>query len=256
MSDDWEAHWERYAAAASINPAQSLRHEAIIAALRTRSWPTAQLLDIGSGQGDFVARAAEAGAAHRYAGFELSESGVRISAAKVPQAEFLRVDVLAPDPVATRFAGWATAAVCSDVVEHLDDPTGFLTAVAGYLAAGATLIVTVPGGPMSQFDRHIGHRRHYDAHALRRVLEAAGFIVERVHGVGFPFFNLYRLIVIARGNRLIADVEQGEAGEAASSLARFVMRCFGFAFRCNLDALPWGWQMVAVARKPPAQGPR
>ena len=57
-------------------------------------------------------------------------------------------------------------------------------------------VVTVPGGPMSAFDRHIGHRRHFSPDDLRAVLLAAGFQVERTTGVGFPFFNLYRLVAI------------------------------------------------------------
>jgi len=35
----------------------------------------------------------------------------------------------------------------------------------------------VPGGPMSAFDRHVGHRRHFSAAALRQLLVNSGFEV-------------------------------------------------------------------------------
>src|SRR5438445_2155740 len=102
--------------------------------------------------------------------------------------------------------GWATHAVCSEVLEHLEQPADLLRNARAYLAPGCRVIVTVPGGPMSAFDRHIGHRKHYHPEDLRQVLECAGFRIERVSGAGYPFFNLYRRVVIARGSRLIGDV--------------------------------------------------
>lgn len=246
--DDWESHWSRYSAVAGANPAQHLRHVAILDALREKPLPVARLLDVGSGQGDFLARAAANGAAETYVGFELSQSGIRVSQAKVPQAEFLQVDMLAPSEEANRFAGWATAAVCSEVVEHVDDPIAFLSSLRTYLADGATLVLTVPGGPMSQFDRHIGHRRHFTKEAARQMLTVAGFHVDAVRLVGFPFFNLYRLMVILRGQQLIGDAE-AKSATAATGLAQLAVRGFNFLFSFNLKDFPLGWQIVAVARK-------
>ena len=85
QKDDWDSHWVRYAASASQNPAQHMRHKLILEALQSVSWPTERLLDVGSGQGDFLAKAAHAGVAQSYAGFELSASGIRISRNKLPQ---------------------------------------------------------------------------------------------------------------------------------------------------------------------------
>jgi hypothetical protein len=64
--------------------------------------------------------------------------------------------------------------------------------------------------------------------------------VESAHGAGFPFFNLYRGVVIARGSKLIGDV----AGQT-SPAARMAMRGFAELFRWNLKTR--GWQTVAVA---------
>jgi hypothetical protein len=99
-------------------------------------------------------------------------------------------------------------------------------------------VLTVPGGPRSAFDRYIGHRRHFTASRLRRLLEESGFEDVTVRRAGFPFFDLYRLVVIARGKRLIADVEQSksELGKGTSGTA---LRFFD----------PFGWQLLAVARR-------
>jgi SAM-dependent methyltransferase len=134
------------------------------------------------------------------------------------------------------------------VLEHVDDPLAFLKRVRTYLAPGGRLIITVPGGPMSAFDRHIGHRQHFDRQKIRSLLEKAAYSVERTYLAGFPFFNLYRLLVIARGRRLAKDVETKSAG-MSPSLARFVMKVFRILFHANLLDSPFGWQVVATARK-------
>jgi hypothetical protein len=80
------------------------------------------------------------------------------------------------------------------------------------------------------------------------MLEAAGYRVDHVYRTGFPFFNLYRLVLLARGKRLALDVE-AESSAGGSVLANFVMKLFGILFRGNLLDSPLGWQLVAVAHK-------
>lgn len=246
--DNWDEHWARYAEAASRNPAQQMRHRLIVRILGAGAGPESRVLDIGSGQGDLLVKLHAAAPHAALLGFELSASGVEISRRKVPAGKFFVADLFTPPPALREFSGWATDAVCSEVLEHVDSPVDFLRAARPYLGNSARLIVTVPGGPMSAFDRHIGHRQHFTRESISRFLSEAGFTVERVYLTGFPFFNLYRLVVIARGRKLAADVDAGHAG-ASGGLARMVMAVFRGLFRFNLMNSPFGWQVVAVARK-------
>ena len=246
--DDWDQHWADYGACAAINPAQHYRHELIVHLL-AREGSAQRVLDIGSGTGDLSAAVHAALPSAEILGLELSKAGVEIARRKVPGATFEERDLMVAEPPKAKYRGWATKAVCSEVLEHLDEPEALLRNAMPYLAPGCVLLVTVPGGPMSDFDRHIGHREHYSPSELRRLLERVGFEVERVTGAGFPFFNLYRLVVILRGRRLVAEAARGET----SLLARLVMAVFGSLFRLNLDASPFGWQTVASARLPKAE---
>lgn len=246
--DNWDAHWDRYAASASRNPAQRMRHDLVARLLRRGAGDRPmRMFDIGSGQGDMLARLRPLFPNAEFLGAELSASGVGISRRKVPDATFLVADLFHPPAEIERFRAWATDAVCSEVLEHVDDPVAFLHATHPYLATGARLIVTVPGGPMSAFDRHIGHRRHFTRRSIADVLKAVGFAVDRVYLAGFPFFNLYRGAVIARGEKLAQDVE-GADGES-SPAASLAMLAFRFLFHFNLTDSPFGWQVVAVAHK-------
>jgi SAM-dependent methyltransferase len=247
---DWDSLWQRFDQAAQRNPAELMRFRLVLRFLRL-SDRAARLVDIGSGQGELASILTRNHPDTAVLGVELSATGVSLGEARAPSARFLQWDLLADEPVPEEWAGWATAAVCSEVLEHVDEPLRLLRNARRFLAPGCRLVVTVPGGPRSAFDHHIGHRRHYDPRALAELLTEAGFEQVTTFGAGFPFFNLYRLAVVARGRRLIEDVAIEERDGALSRTARLTMRAFDLLFRLNLSRSPWGWQIVGVARQPP-----
>lgn len=251
--DSWDTHWRAYADAASQNPAQEFRRRLILDRLAlTRTSGPVRILEVGSGQGDFARDLAASRADVEMLGLDLSEAGCEMARRKVPGGTFLQRDLLKPLELPEKFRGWATHAVCSEVLEHVDDPVFMMANIRPYLAPGARLVVTVPAGPMSAFDRHIGHRRHFTPEVLQQVLVGAGYGTADVSGAGFPFFNLYRLVVVARGEKLIADVHAGGDHDQPrlSWLGRAAMRSFGLLFEMNRTQGRRGWQLVAQATVP------
>jgi SAM-dependent methyltransferase len=214
----------------------------------------ATVLDIGSGQGGLAIHLRETYPDVAVWGVEYSSVGVERSRAAAAacgaDVSFTQRDLLQPvtlDPEQPP-AGYA---VCTEVLEHVDDPVRLLLNSQSLLLPGCRVVVTVPGGPRSAFDRHIGHYRHFGAADLRGVLTDAGYVVERVLRAGFPFFNIYKLAITARGRRLIADAER-PLGAQPSRAESAAMRFFDMGFRHSRDNFPLGWQMVAVAHLPRA----
>jgi SAM-dependent methyltransferase len=251
-TDDWETHWKSYSATNSANPAQAYRRMLIFDALALpAARPPVRLLELGCGQGDFARDVLSAYPDVEICGLDLASAGVEAARQRVPQGTFLQQDLTQPLALPDRFRGWATHAVCSEVLEHVDDPVAVLRNIRSCLAPGCRLVITVPAGPMSAFDRHIGHRRHFSPGLLDQVLRTAGFDVADLRGAGFPFFNLYRLAVVARGEALIRDAAGG-AGESLPLTARAAIRLFSGLFRLNTARGQRGWQLVAVGVAPDA----
>lgn len=248
--DNWNDHWDKYSNSASDNPAQKYRHQLMINIIKSKysKNDTFNILDIGSGQGDFLLRLAKEFPKSHLVGFELSETGVMESKIKVPNATFLQVDIIHTNQNLDNFINWASVICCSEVLEHIDDPKQFLELIFPFLNLEGIIIITVPGGPMSSFDRHIGHRKHFSADDLKLLLFKAGYFSPKVYKTGFPFFNLYRLVTIIRGDRLITDVEKSYKG-FTKTLSIIVMNTFNFFFKLNLSNSPFGWQIIGSARK-------
>ena len=244
--DDWDHHWSEYADSAAENPAQDFRRRLILRLLAGVS-ASSRVLDIGSGTGDLAASLREAYPSTSLLGLELSRTGVEISKRRVPDAAFLQVDLAADAPPPPEYRSWATHAVCSEVLEHVDDPGALMATCRAYLAPGCLVVVTVPGGPMTEYDRHIGHRQHFDPSTLEELLRRSGYEVCRSTGAGYPVFNVYRLLMRALGARLVSIAGSTEP----SALSRLAMRAFGLGMRLNLRLSRRGWQIVALARHQP-----
>jgi len=251
-TDNWDEHWKSYAATNALNPAQAYRRKLVfeLLALRDAKAPV-RLLDLGSGSGEFAADVLRERPDAEILGLDLSDTGCALAKQKVPNGNFFQQDFTAPiaAAVADRFGGWATHAVCSEVLEHLDNPGLMLRNVRALFAPGCKLVVTVPAGPMSAFDKHIGHRQHFDPDMLGRTLREAGLDVVDLRGAGFPFFNLYRLAVVARGEALIKDAAE-DGGRALPLSARATIRMFSLLFRMNTSKTKLGWQLAATAAEP------
>ena len=243
--DDWDAHWDSFAETAGRNPAQAYRRRLVLSLLARHGAPPRRYLDVGSGQGDLAVAVANRWPSAEIAGVELSRRGVDIAAAKVPRGRFVQFDLLSDQAPPAAFAASATHATCSEVLEHVDEPVALLRGARRWLGPGALLVVTVPGGPMSAFDRHVGHRRHYTTGGLTTLLEAAGFSLLECGGAGFPVFNVYRRAVIARGDRLVTDVD---ATSAVPLSARVAMGVFGGLLTASPTRGRRGWQLYAAAR--------
>jgi SAM-dependent methyltransferase len=244
--DDWDTHWDEYSSCAHNNPALEYRRRIIFSLLGLQgSGEKIRLLDIGSGQGDMAAAVRQKFPAAEILGLELSHSGVEISRQKVPGARFVQRNLLDESAPPEEQQGWATHAVCSEVLEHVDDPCKLLIGARQYMAAGCKLVITVPGGPMSAFDRHLGHRKHYRIDEIENLFRGAEYEPARLTRAGFPFFNLYRGLVVLRGEKIVADAKARQ-NRPASLPARVAMALFRPLFLLNLDSSPWGWQMAAT----------
>src|SRR5215212_4713334 len=142
-----------------------------------------RVLDLGCGEGDFGAAAAEAGA--DVLGVDVAEEAIRRARARHPELRFEHIDDTLPTDDATFDLVW-----CSEVLAHV-------------------LAATTPGhGPLCRlrlavagWERHFDPRgadlRFYTARSLRALLDDFGFDDVRVRARGGHLFAAARRAGIA-----------------------------------------------------------
>jgi SAM-dependent methyltransferase len=120
--------------------------------LRLLGSPGRRLLDVGAGRGRFVAAARAAG--FQAEGIEPSARGVR--AGHDQYGVELRPEQIDKASVA---AASLDALTLWHVLEHLDDPSGALITLTGWLAPGGVILIGVPN--LASWQARIGGRRWY-----------------------------------------------------------------------------------------------
>lgn len=241
----WDAAWSE---AAVRGPGFRSRY-AVLLDRMGRHGVTGRLLEVGAGGGFFLERAAR-----RFPWLELhahEQSGRAIE--RLRTLAVLRGvhegSLDGPPP-------WGEASfhhiVCSEVLEHLDDPEGALDKMVAALRPGGRLFLTVPmfQDAWTVVDTAVGHRRRYAPGELAEAVRRRGLDVEADEQWGFPFYNTYYR---ALGSRPPEDQANKHRGPAAAILSA----ALGALFTAEAQ---WpsrrGLRGLVVARHPIAPGLR
>lgn len=139
-----------------------------------------------------------------------------------------------------------------DVLEHLEDPAGFLRRLLLHYPNAHTVIITVPARQelWTSFDEHYGHHRRYDLAMVRTLFATAGLTPVSVR---YFFHTLYPAIAV---NNLLRGRKRNirfaaPAPGLSSTLNAAVAACFAAEAALLPGALP-GSSIIAVARRAPS----
>jgi 2-polyprenyl-3-methyl-5-hydroxy-6-metoxy-1,4-benzoquinol methylase len=137
-----------------------------------------RILDVGCGNGEFMAAAREAG--YRVTGTDIS----------VPAVELCRsrgLEAVAGDFLTLPFEGGFDAVTLWDVIEHLTDPAAFVARARSLLRPGGYLVVKTPGvsgrmfamvklaPPLAGPVLHDDHIQFFTPRSFSRLAERTGF---------------------------------------------------------------------------------
>jgi len=121
------------------------------------------------------------------AGFELNEVALEKNVSRLSPLYCYNIHQRNPE-----LGGRFDLLLLFDVLEHIEDESGFLQAVKFHLAESGTLLINVPAHQFlhSDYDVAQGHFRRYSIDGLARVCGQNGFRVEACSYWGLPLVPL------------------------------------------------------------------
>jgi len=123
-------------------------------------------------------------------GAEYADSGVAIARQKNPNANIYQLD-LAKQALPQKF----DLVTCVDVLEHIVEDQNAMNHL--HEMTSHYLLVVVPTGPLFEQERlSVGHVHGYSQSEVKTKLEKAGYKILKDMGWGFPFYTLYRRLVM------------------------------------------------------------
>ncbi len=176
-----------------------------------------KIIDLGCGVGTIDFFLAKKG--HDIVGIDVSQDAINICNAfkdfnKQVNTKFLRGDL----GKIKLEKGEFDLAICSEVIEHIENDEKLLQTINATLKKGGYLFLTTPSenaplhrlGLLKEFDRKVGHLRRYNQHQLKEKLQKNGFeIVEMGKNESILRNSLYtfpyvgKVIKIIRGPLVI-----------------------------------------------------
>jgi 2-polyprenyl-3-methyl-5-hydroxy-6-metoxy-1,4-benzoquinol methylase len=235
----YQGFWEETPDFARYNPGARHRRRLIVDCLSQERF--ASVLDVGCGNGELLALLHEAfPSVSTLVGVDLSPDQVERNARRLAGMEFFAMDVQR-DAIDRTF----DLVVCSEVIEHLDDPRAAVKNLARMVRPGGRLLVTCPTGTMYATERHFGHVRHPKAEELSAWAREAGLDAVSLWNWGWPTYRLMKWATNV---------------DAEWALKRFASGSYGLGARLVSGGLYWlnflnhhddarGCQLVALFRK-------
>jgi len=201
--------------------------------------PDARILEIGCGTGHNLSMLGGFG---HVDGLELDDEAAALSEKRLG-----RKVMRSPLPALDEVPGNYDLIGAFDVIEHIDDDTAALAAIATKLRPGGKFIMTVPAHPWMWTAHDVAnhHKRRYSKRALRKLVEGSPMRLDKI-----GYFNslLFPLAVAERAASKLRGKDSGDVSLPPAPLNRSLEAVFA-AERYLLGRLPLppGLSLFAVA---------
>lgn len=223
------------------------RNRLIVWALQTYFPDANTFLEIGCGTGFVLAEIEQSFPSLSLAGSEIYVSGLNYASTRVKNAAFFQMDARS-----IPFDNEFDVVGAFDVLEHIDQDQEVLRQIHRAIKPGGGVILTVPQHPFlwSKVDDYACHKRRYTASDLQKMVEAAGFVVNRK--TSFVSF-LLPLMLASRMLKKAGREGRGEKAELEMSLLankalESIMILEGCLIRAGLS-FPVGGSLLLAATK-------
>lgn len=211
-ADDYDAQWLQLSDFLKYNPGSRHRRRLIKLALE-RMGVVGRVVDVGCGLGETVQFLASAFPDNRFTGADFSPVAIEECGRRMPQHQWVVADI-SKGPV----KGDHEALVCSEVLEHLDDPATAVRHLAASVRPGGIVVITVPHGPVFATERAVGHVTHPSAAELGEWISAAGLSIEVHWCWGFPGYLGLKWLANRNPEMAMDQLANGEYGPLAKGL--------------------------------------
>jgi SAM-dependent methyltransferase len=156
------------------------------------------------------------------AGFELNEIALQKNVSRMSPLYCYDIHQRNPE-----FRAHFDLLLLFDVLEHIEDESGFLQSVKFHLAESGTLLINVPAHEFffSDYDRAAGHVRRYSMSQLAKVAERNGLKARTFTYWGLPLVPLLLLRKTISMQRTNGKIGFDARGDTLNRLLSLVARC-------------------------------
>jgi 2-polyprenyl-3-methyl-5-hydroxy-6-metoxy-1,4-benzoquinol methylase len=223
------------------NPGARHRRRLVLRALRNHAGDARSILDVGCGVGEMIAFLAERFPGARFTGVDLSPVAIESCKRRLPVHEWRVSDITVSD-----LPGGFDAAICSELLEHLDTPDAAMRRVVRAVKPGGTVVVTVPNGRVFPTERAVGHVAHPRPAEIDRWFEVCDLELVERSSWGWPGYLALKYAANVNAERALKAFASGRYSWTKRRLNDLAYAAAGVA---SLRDHERGPQSIVVGRR-------
>lgn len=222
------------------NPGARHRRRWILDLLARR--PFQSLLDVGCGNALLLELIDARFPGKRLTGADLSDVALTSNRRRLPHMDFVAAD-LAKDSL----PGGFDVVICTEVIEHLDDPKGAIQKLAASCSPGGRVVITCPTGRLHPTEKYFGHVYHPRPEEVTGWAADAGLAQEDMVRWGFPVYAFTKWATNLRPEAALATFGMDRQ---YGPMQRLVSSALFLANFANFPSSDRAVQLFAVFTKP------
>jgi 2-polyprenyl-3-methyl-5-hydroxy-6-metoxy-1,4-benzoquinol methylase len=237
----YDRFWEDVPDYARYNPGARHRRRLILRAIGLS--PYRSVLDVGCGDGTLLrqVRRVRPDIAD-WAGVDLSVTQVERNKSRFADVAFYALDIQKGALDRT-----FDLVLCSEVIEHLDDPIAAIHHLAAMVSPDGRLVLTCPTGTIHATERHFHHVQHPTRRWLEHETASAGLRVVALQCWGWPLYGLLKWATNVNADWALRNF----AGGRYSAAAKVVSNALYWTNFLNKPDDARGCQLIGVFEKAP-----
>lgn len=241
-SSSYDNQWTQLQDFIKYNPGARHRRRLIGRAISKISVPPKSIVDVGCGPGFTVNHLSTVLVGARFTGIDFSEVAIEVAKSRFPEHQWL-----VSDAAAVSRAEKFDLAVCTEVIEHVSNPSELVFSLKALIKPGGHLIMTTQAGAVHETEKAVGHLRHFTIQELEALVQEAGMTLVSRKQWGWPGYLLLKKMANINPDTTMKKLGSGKYSSAAK-VANFV--AYWVTFASSLPTFKRGTQLVILAQVP------
>jgi 2-polyprenyl-3-methyl-5-hydroxy-6-metoxy-1,4-benzoquinol methylase len=240
-SEDYDLQWANMKDFIRYNPGARHRRRLIVSAMKKLHSPPLKVLDAGCGLGATVNELAPVFPDTSFTGIDFSATAIKWCEDTFTEHRWFVADISKPFSL-----GKFDLVLCTEVIEHLDDPVATIRNLLNQLDSAGSLLVTTPAGRIHQTEKLVGHQQHFNQYQLEEVVRSAGGRIEELIIWGHPGYKALKYLTNVNSKLAVKEFANGKYGV----IKRMLMHIFFIVtWATSRRHSPAGVQNICLVRK-------
>lgn len=240
-ADSYDEQWNRLRDFIRFNPGARHRRRLLAKTLKHVQLKAPTVIDAGCGLGFNVSAIVAALPNAILTGVDFSPLAIEGATNKYPKHLWKVVD-LNSHPRGLS----AHVVVCTEVIEHVDNPKQFISNLSQMVEDGGYLVLTTQSGKVHDTEKMVGHLRHFSANQLADMLRPIGYEIIIAHTWGWPGYVILKFMGNINAKRTMEVFGSGNYGMLARGTNYIAYVLSGVFSMSNSTR---GSQIVVLAHK-------